>query len=175
VTLHADALGVLTAWQSPDAEQERLRQRYADHLAAHPDGLWRSCLPDHVTVGALVVSADRSRVLLNLHGKARRWFHFGGHCEPDDETLAGVALREVLEQSDLASVRLSAEPVQLSEHAVPFCSPGSDVHHLDVRYAAIADDSDHAVSDESLDVRWWPVDALPELEPEMLELIELSR
>jgi hypothetical protein len=31
------------------------------------------------------------------------------------------------------------------------------------------------VSDESLDVRWWPVDALPDLEDEMVELIDLAR
>ena len=33
--------------------------------------------------------ADRRRVLLTLHAKARRWFQFGGHCEPGDATLAG--------------------------------------------------------------------------------------
>ena len=175
MSLQDDALRVLTSWHAATPDQERLRQRYAEHLIAHPDGMWRSCVPDHVTVGALVVSADGSSVLLNLHAKARRWFHFGGHCEPGDETLAGVALREVLEESGLTSVRLGEEPVQLSEHAVPFCSPGDDVHHLDVRYAAVADDSAHAVSDESLDVRWWPVDDLPDLEEEMQELIRLTR
>lgn len=34
--------------------------------------------------------------------------------------------------------------------------------HLDVRYAAVAPDGAEAVvSDESHDVRWWPVAALP--------------
>ena len=30
------------------------------------------------------------------------------------------------------------------------------------------------VSDESLDVRWWPLDDLPTDEPDMLELVELA-
>jgi hypothetical protein len=63
--------------------------------------------------------------------------------------------------------------VQLSEHAVPFCGPDGDVHHLDVRFAAVAGAAaEHAVSEESLDVRWWPVDALPE--PDLVELVRLA-
>lgn len=176
MTLHADARAVLTRWAAPDARQEALRARYVAHLTAHADGMRRDCVPDHVTVGALVVSPDGSQVLLNLHRKARRWFHFGGHCEPGDRTLAGVALREVLEESGLATVELSGEPVELSEHAVPFCAPGAEVHHLDVRFAAVADPGDrHGASDESLAVRWWPVDALPEeLEPDMRRLVGLA-
>ena len=30
------------------------------------------------------------------------------------------------------------------------------------------------MSDESLDVRWWPVDELPTDEPDMVEMIELG-
>ena len=30
----------------------------------------------------LVLSAGLDAVLLNLHGRAGRWFHFGGHWEP---------------------------------------------------------------------------------------------
>ena len=52
----------------------------------------RACHPAHLTAGALVLSADRSHVLLTLHAKAHRWFHLGGHCEDDDETLADAAL-----------------------------------------------------------------------------------
>ena len=46
-----------------------------------------------------------------------------------------------------------------------------------MRYAATAPaGARHAVSEESLDVRWWPVDELPDgLEDEMHELIRLAR
>lgn len=46
-------------------------------------------------------------------------------------------------------------------------------HHLDVRFLAVADaDAVHAVSEESVDVRWWPVDALPTEEPSMRALVD---
>ena len=174
--LHADAVAVLGAWTPPSGPQEALRGRYLAHLEAHADGLSRGCFPDHLTAGALVLSADGDAVLLNLHKKARRWFHFGGHCEPADTTLAGAALREVLEESGLGSVRLDPTPVHLDEHAVAFCDPRGEVRHLDVRFAALADrGADHAVSEESLDVRWWPLDELPQVEDEMHRLIAAAR
>lgn len=178
MTLHADALRVLEDWAAPTAEQDRLRERYVAHLRARPDAMSRACRPDHLTASTLVLSTDRSQVLLTLHAKAGRWFQLGGHCEPGDATLAGAALREASEESGLTGLRLGATPVQLSAHAVPFCGPpgGATVHHLDVRYAAVADaDAVHTVSDESLDVRWWPADALPDPDPDLVELVELAR
>jgi hypothetical protein len=63
-------------------------------------------------------------------------------------------------------------PLNLDEHAVEFCSPGTTVHHLDVRFVATAERDDaHQASEESLDVRWWTVDALPEIYPDMRRLI----
>jgi len=176
VTLHADALTVLTDWSAPHDEQERRRKRYAEHLRAHPDGLSRSCVPDHITASTVVLNSDSTAVLLTLHAKAQRWFQFGGHCEPGDATLTGAALREATEESGLTGLVLDPVPVQLSEHAVPFCGPSGDVHHLDVRFLAVAPDgADHAVSDESLDVRWWPVDALPDPDPDLVEAVALAR
>ncbi|CAN5208977.1 NUDIX hydrolase [soil metagenome] len=176
MSLHADALIVLPGWPAPNAVQARLRERYVEHLRAHPDGLARACRPDHITASTLVLSADREAVLLTLHAKAHRWFQLGGHCEPGDETLAGAAAREAAEESGLTDLVLDPVPVQLSEHAVPFCGPAGDVHHLDVRFVAIAPaGAAHTVSDESLDVRWWPIDALPDPEPDLLELVELAR
>jgi 8-oxo-dGTP pyrophosphatase MutT (NUDIX family) len=172
VTLHADALAVLRDWAPPDGDQTRLRNRYVAHLEAHSDAMTRGCFPDHLTAGVLVLSPDLDRVLLNLHRKAGQWFHFGGHCEPTDDTLAGAALREGLEESGLERLDLDPVPVELSEHEVGFCDPRGAVRHLDVRYAARAPrDGDHAVSEESLDVRWWPLDDLPPLQPDMLRLI----
>jgi 8-oxo-dGTP pyrophosphatase MutT (NUDIX family) len=173
VSLHADAVRVLEAWRAPTTEQAALRERYLDHLAAHPDGVFRDCRPDHLTASTLVLTHDRSRVLLTLHAKARQWFQLGGHCEPGDPTLAAAALREATEESGMADLRLDPAPVHLSEHAVPFCGPHGDVHHLDVRFVALAgDDAEHAVSEESLDVAWWPVDALPN--DELSELVALA-
>jgi 8-oxo-dGTP pyrophosphatase MutT (NUDIX family) len=179
VTLHADALALLEGWRAPNDGQEALRRRYVDHLRSHPDGLSRGCRPDHVTASTLVLNEAGDAVLLTLHAKAGQWFQLGGHCEPADETLAGAALREAAEESGLGGLALDPEPVQLSEHAVPFCgpdAPGGPVHHLDVRFLAVAPDgAGHAVSEESLDVRWWPADALPDPQDDLVELVAFSR
>ena len=175
MSLHADAVDVLSRWRAPDAEQDRLRTSYAEHLAGHQDGLWRACFPAHLTAGALVLSHDRRRVLLNLHRKARRWFHFGGHLEPTDVTLAGAALREATEESGLRGLEVEAEPLHLSRHEVAFCDPRGPVKHLDVRFLArLGRDVEPVVSEESIDVRWWPVDELPTQEPDMVDMIGLA-
>lgn len=162
-TLHADALRVLRSWPAPDAEQERLRADYVRHLEEHADGMRRSCAGAHVTAGAVILSGDHRHVLLTLHAKARQWFHMGGHCEEGDGTLAGAALREAEEESGVDGLELDPTPVHLDRHAVPFCGDHASVDHLDVRFVAVAPaGAEHAVSEESLDVRWWPVDALPD-------------
>lgn len=176
MSLHADALATLRAWEPPSPEQAGLRDRYVAHLEAHPDGLDRSCRPDHVTASTLVVSHDRTRVLLTLHAKARRWFQFGGHPEAVDTSLVGAAGREAHEESGLDGLVLQPAPLHLHEHEVPFCGGTDDgllVHHLDVRFLAVAPDGAvPLVSDESLDVRWWPVDDLPN--PDLVELVSAA-
>jgi 8-oxo-dGTP pyrophosphatase MutT (NUDIX family) len=170
--LHDDALRVLRSWDAPDGRQERLRQEYVGHLERYADGASRECYPGHLTAGTLIVSADRSQVLLTLHAKAREWFHMGGHCEPGDNTLASAALREAREESGVADLDMDLVPVHLDRHDVRFCGSRGMVRHLDVRFVAtVADGSEHAVSDESLDVRWWPVDALPTEAEDMRQLV----
>lgn len=176
---------MLGAWAAPTPEQERRRARYVAHLDAHGpaagtvSGVFRDSVPDHLTASTLVLSHDGARVLLTLHAKARRWFQFGGHLEATDRTLAGAAEREAREESGLAGLTVDPVPVHLDEHVVPFCRPGTGdaarpVHHLDVRFLAVAEPgAEPAVSDESLDVRWWPADALPD--PELAELVALAR
>jgi hypothetical protein len=44
-----------------------------------------------------------------------------------------------------------------------------------VRFLATApSDGEHRVSEESLDVRWWPVDGLPEMFDDMRRLISVA-
>jgi 8-oxo-dGTP pyrophosphatase MutT (NUDIX family) len=157
--LHRDAVRVLAGWQPPDPSQEELREYYLRHLSRYADGLWRTRLPEHVTASALVVGKDGERVLLHLHGKVGRWLQFGGHCEPEDGTLAGAAYREVLEESGLTA-DLDEVPVQLSRHQVR-CG-GTAAYHLDVQFVAVAaEDGVPVRSAESHDLRWYAADALP--------------
>jgi 8-oxo-dGTP pyrophosphatase MutT (NUDIX family) len=136
----------------------------------------RGCHPDHLTASTLVVSADARLVLLTLHAKAGQWFQFGGHCEPADTTLAGAARREATEESGIADLDLDPVPLRLDEHAVPFCGRTGEVHHLDVWFLAVArEGAEHAASDESLDVRWWPADGLPGRDTDWASALALAR
>jgi len=174
-SLHDDALATLRGWHPEDPGQERLRLEYVEHLLTHEDGLSRTDRPGHLTAGALVVSADRRSVLLTLHAKALRWFHLGGHCEPGDATLAGAALREAAEESGIDGLTLDEHPLHLDAHVVGFCGDGGPVRHLDVRFLAVAPpDARPAVSQESVDVRWWPVDQLPTDDADIRELVRLG-
>ncbi len=173
--LHHDALRLLRDWRAPDAVQEQVRRAYVAHLEAEPAGLQRECYPDHITASTLIMSADHTKVLLTLHAKAEAWFQMGGHCEPGDTTLPGAAMREAVEESGIENLELDPIPVQLNSHDVPFCDPRGGVHHLDVRFLALApEDASHTVSGESLDVRWWPANGLPSDEPNLLELVDLA-
>ncbi len=163
-SLHGDALATLQAWAPPTDGQAMLRDRYVALLGSRSDAMTRDCLPDHLTASTLVFDEDHSRVLLTHHAKARRWFQFGGHPEAVDTTLANAALREAVEESGFVPADLAFDvvPVELDAHPVPFCAPGTAVHHFDVMFAAVArSGARYAVSDESLDVAWWPVDDLP--------------
>jgi 8-oxo-dGTP pyrophosphatase MutT (NUDIX family) len=167
---HAAALATLLAWQAPDEGQERLRTSYVEHLRAHADGHLRTCRPDHLTASVLVVSPDASRVLLTHHRRADAWFQLGGHLEPGDVSLAAGAERELREESGLDDYALDPVPVQLDRHAVPFCGDGGD--HLDVRFVAVADPGRPlTVTEESIDVRWWPAGSLPSEEDSLRELV----
>lgn len=159
--LRADSIRVLQGWVAPDPEQETLRRLYLDVLAERDDAMRRSCHPDHLTASVLVVSHDHQSVMLTLHGKAGLWLQTGGHCEDTDDTLAGAALREGVEESGIAGLVIDPVPVLLSRHAVPFCVPGG--HHLDVQLVAVAPPgAEPVISDESEDLRWFGVDELPE-------------
>ncbi|MFJ9901530.1 NUDIX hydrolase [Streptomyces sp. NPDC101152] len=170
MSLYDDAVLVLKGYE----DQEELRQVYLDHLAAHPDGVWKACHAGHVTASALVIDPARERVLLTLHRKLRMWLQMGGHCEPVDTSVAQAALREATEESGVAGLTLlPGGPVRLDRHPIP-----APCHwHFDVQYAALAPPgADHAISDESLDVRWFPYDEVADVADEsVVRLLEAAR
>ncbi|WP_431329877.1 NUDIX hydrolase [Streptomyces sp. IPPR8] len=168
MSLHDDAILVLKGYEG----QDELRQVYLDHLATHPDGMWKACRDGHITASALVIDPSRERVLLTLHRKLRMWLQMGGHCEPADETLARAALREGTEESGIAGLTLlPGGPVRLDRHHTP-CA-----WHLDVQYAALAPDGAvEAISDESLDLRWFAYDEVRSVaDDSVVRLLEATR
>lgn len=172
--LHADARRVLAAWPAPDADQERLRQDYLAHLDRHPDGVWRTCRPGHLTASALVVDPVAARVLLTLHRRVGRWLQLGGHCEPGDVSVLKAAAREAREESGIQELALLPVPVRLDRHQVP-CG-GSRAEHLDVQYVALAPTGAlERVSAESLELRWFGFDELPQQDRSVLELAARAR
>lgn len=179
-SLHADATRALRSWQAPDAEQDLLRQDYLAHLDAREDGVWRSCRPAHITASALVVDAAGGRVLLTLHPKVGRWLQLGGHCEPEDATLGEAALREAREESGIAEglTVVGEGPAKLDRHAVRCAGKDQPENtHLDVQYLVLAPtDAVATISEESLDLRWFPWDQLPaDTDASVRRLTELAR
>src|SRR3954451_2776401 len=55
--------------------------------------------PGHITCSGMVIAPDRDRILLVHHRRLARWLLPGGHVEPEDETIAGTARREVTEET----------------------------------------------------------------------------
>jgi 8-oxo-dGTP pyrophosphatase MutT (NUDIX family) len=162
VTLHASAVDMLTNWRAPDPSQDTLRHSVLAFLAARPDGCLRECVPGHVTASALVLDHTGSRAVLTLHPRFGRWLQLGGHCEATDADIVAAALREASEESGIDGLSIDPSLAALHVHPVT-CSLGVPTRHLDMQFIVHAPPhAEIACSDESLDLRWWPVDDLPD-------------
>ncbi len=159
--LHASVVALLTSWDAPDPAQDALRHAVLSFLIARPDACMRECVPGHITASTLVLDAAGTHALLTLHPRFGRWLQLGGHCEPTDTDIHAAALREATEESGIEGLTVDPELAALHVHPVT-CSLGQPTRHLDVQFLMHAPPgAEISCSDESLDLRWWPMDALP--------------
>ncbi|MEV1054196.1 NUDIX domain-containing protein [Streptomyces sp. NPDC049887] len=110
-----------------------------------------------------VVFDDDGRVLLGRRADTGKWSIIGGIPEPGEQP-ATAAVREVYEET---AVRCVPEHIVLVQtFARPVTYPNGDrCQFMDVCLRCRAVGGEARVNDEeSLEVGWFPVDALPELE-----------
>jgi 8-oxo-dGTP pyrophosphatase MutT (NUDIX family) len=140
--------------------QERLRREMLAFAIEHPDALLRTCTAGHFTGSALVVHADRERLLLMLHTKAGLWLQPGGHADGQAD-LSEVALREAREETGIDGLRVVPPAIDLDIHV--FRPKVGEPHtHLDVRYLVLSPSGGEPTSNhESEDIRWVTLDELP--------------
>ncbi|CDO10113.1 NUDIX domain-containing protein [Mycolicibacterium cosmeticum] len=175
MSLHASVVDALTRWEAPDPEQDALRHAVLAFVLARPDACRRACEPGHITASALVLDDTGTQALLTLHPRIGRWLQLGGHCEDGDADITAAALREATEESGIAGLRLDSGLARVHVHPLT-CSLGLPTRHLDLQFIVRAPANAAIVrSDESLDLRWWPLDALPADDPALAALGAAAR
>jgi len=149
---------LLDAHAAADAKELADRAAMLDFLARLPEPFSAQQATAHFTASALVVDGARERTCLVLHRKLGLWLQPGGHVELQDASVALAALREVREETGLAGRLAAEQPVHLDIHEIPERADMPAHLHLDVRFLVVADGDELTLSEESTDVRWWPVD-----------------
>ena len=151
-----------------------MRRHFLDHLAKWANGWSRDCLGAHLTASSLICAAADGKVLLTLHARIGRWLQTGGHIERTDATLEAAALREANEESGLLDLALDPNPLLLSRHEVP-CGSVRPTYHLDVQYLVRVDHPVNPdIGPESLDIRWFPHDQLPDVDRSVSTLVRAA-
>lgn len=164
----------LDTWSAPDLGQDQLRLHFLDHLAEQANGWSRTCLGAHLTASSLICAVAEGQVLLTLHARIGRWLQTGGHVEATDPSLEAAAAREACEESGFIDLAVDPSPLLLSRHEVP-CGPVRPTYHLDVQYLVHVNRLVRPeIGAESLDVRWFAHDQLPEVDASVLSLVKAA-
>ena len=131
-----------------------------DHVLALREKIGRDLL--HLpAVTAVVRHPERAELLLVRRADNGAWTPITGILDPGEEPAVAAA-REALEETGtvirvdrLASTSAHPETVHVN---------GDRASYLDLTFACTwVEGEPHVADDESIDVRWWPVDALPEM------------
>jgi 8-oxo-dGTP pyrophosphatase MutT (NUDIX family) len=152
----------LSAYQSTFLEEQHMVKEFLKLL--HSSRCYfRDHLPGHLTGSAWIVDETSSHILLLHHAKLNKWLQPGGHAD-GDENIYAVALREAEEETGLKEFKVLKSGIfDVDIHPIPARKDFPEHLHFDVRFIFQATKSSVIrVSDESHDVKWIPIQDVPE-------------
>ncbi len=122
--------------------------------------------------GVTAVVRRGEEVLLVKRSDNGQWAPVTGIVDPEEEPAVAAA-REALEE---AGVRISVDRLAAtSVHGQIVHVNGDRAAYLDLTFACTwLSGAAHVADDESTDVRWWPIDALPPMGEVMRQRIEAA-
>jgi ADP-ribose pyrophosphatase YjhB (NUDIX family) len=122
------------------------------------------------TPGVTAVVRRDDQLLMVQRSDNLAWTPVTGVLDPGEEPAVG-ALREVLEESGVTA-RVDRLAAVSGDNWVTHVN-GDRAVYLDLTFACTwVSGEPYAADDESVDARWWPIDALPEMRPAMLARVE---
>lgn len=153
---------LLKAYRRANPAEHQVADRFLAFVDAHEDVLHRTCLPGHVTASCWILSPDGEHCLLTLHRKLGKWLQLGGHVDGEPEVWR-AALREAQEESGMERFLVAPEPLDIDIHEIPAGHHEPAHLHHDIRFLLRAEPGQKlAISDESLELRWFPLDEVVE-------------
>ena len=149
-------LELLANYQAVGPSEMVLREEFIALVDTVPGACERQRLEGHLTGSAWLVSSDGRQALLMHHRKLDRWLQPGGHADGDWD-LAGVALREAMEETGLPDLQVDPVVFDLDKHRIPARGDVPEHWHYDLRFVVRASGSlEFSGNTESLELRWFP-------------------
>lgn len=177
----ADLISSLSAHCSLDSMEEKHRLDTISFIQRNTAGWWRrSTLEGHITASAWVCNRAGTHALLLHHAQLDRWLQPGGHLDESDASPAHAALREAVEESGIAALKLvDGRLIDVDVHPIPArhkAGVAEPAHlHYDLRYLVRADRDEVVLSDESLGFQWLSIaEVIKNAEPSVARLAQKS-
>ena len=177
----ADLRALIGDHAATDPKEVRDRELILGHLQTPGNPFDRGrFLPGHLTGSAFVLDEGGRGLLMVHHARLGKWLQPGGHGEAGETDPFAVALREVLEETGLSSLRPhpgARQPFDLDVHAIPARPGGEPAHlHLDIRYALLAAPGQvPRASAESQAVAWVPLEEAAARTPDLVRAVAKLR
>lgn len=154
-------LDELSRYTPLNKNENETKAQFTQLLLNQPRCFERSCFdPGHITASSWILHPDQNQVLLTHHRKLNIWIQLGGHSDGDPDSLQ-VAIREAVEESGISDIRpMHSTIFDLDVHSIPQNKKEPSHRHYDVRYLLQAHSERYTISNESIDLKWIPLNQL---------------